>query len=223
MEEKEGTNKIVIVIAIILLALIIGIVVKVAVLDSSKLDMKTSSELLVEQTEIKYKQKEQEKTKEQTTTNTEEMELGEAVPNDQRLEKLATIYNNSSFIKELNEKGTIAKANVVNDTLNIYINGKGIVLDVKLKLEGNVLSTEIEKHTPEEISNAKSLIAIRLIDSVGVDKGLEEGVLYKKLNSDLKNLGSYSLEKDGFEIKDIENGNGFILKIDLNNSFSYSR
>ena len=220
MEEKEGTNKIVVAIAIILLAIIIGIVVKVAILDSSKLDMKTSSELLVEQTELKYKQKE--KAKEQNS-NTSEIELGDAVHNDKRLEKLATIYNDSTFIKELNAKGTIAKANAVGNSLNIYINGNGTVLDVKMNLEGNILSTEVEKHTAEESNNAKSLIAFRLLDSIGVYNGLEEGTLFKKITSDLKNIESYSLENNGFEIKDLENENGFIFKVDLNNDFSIKR
>jgi len=218
MEKEEKGGKLVFVIIIILIV-IVGFAVKIAFIDTNKLDLKTESELLVEKRQSNIIKRE--KAKENNTLNVNNtIDVGEAQPTDSKLEDIAKVFNASSYITDLKSKGTLASAEAVGEKLKVYINGNGTLLDISFKLENGILSTNIIRHSKEELEEAKKLAIFPLIDCIGKYKKVDDGIIYKEL-SNAKSLSSYNLENNGFELEESTQSNELDVRIDLNNDFSY--
>ncbi len=215
--EEEKNNPVLIIVIIIIVLLLGGFIFKVAILDTNALDMKTESQLIVEKRKSEITKREREKNK-VTTDNT--LEVGEAHPTDSRLEKIANIYNNSSYVADLKTKGYLVNAQAVGNKITIYINGSGTVLDVPFELDSSNLNTTIIRHSAEEIKTAEDLVVFPLIDCIGIYKELEKNTLYSILSKE-KSLSKYNVEEHGFEIDSLEDENKINVKVNLDNDFSY--
>lgn len=139
--------------------------------------------------------------------------------NNEKLENISNICNNSRFIKELRESGYEINVLTEKNEIIIYVLIADTTCNVRYTLENSILSTEIYKSQIHSgIDEINQIIAIALIDSVGKSKGYEEGELFDELMS--KGL-TYTLEKDGVEIKLSEDKQKLYIRTDLNSSYSF--
>lgn len=123
--------------------------------------------------------------------------------NKDKINKIITIFNNHSTIKEFSNISTNIEASLNNKKIIINYND---INSYKFTINNNYLETTINKND----SNAKIALML-LADSIAVYYGREEKTTFTYFTSD-KVL---SLElNDGISYK--ENNNKYIVKLNLN-------
>ena len=122
------------------------------------------------------------------------------------LDDIAKNFNNSEIVKSYKNYGYNIEATVSGNKLTITTELAGEKSSVVYTLDGNILGNE-------SLSDMDILTAAFLIDSVGQLQGYKEGELVENLNAFADEIENYTLEKEGFELKQGNNKNS--LKIDL--------
>ena len=122
------------------------------------------------------------------------------------LEELAKKYNESETVKAYKEYGFDMGATVDGNKIITTMKSDEETTSATYTLSGNILSNE-------KLSDEDLMSAIVLIDCIGELQGYKKGELAENLNAFTDDFKKYTLEAEGFELKQAENNNS--LKIDI--------
>ena len=208
------------IVTIILISLIVIVLLGFGLLVYSTMDDKNNnidlgempqSIQVINNTTINNKQEDINKAKD--TVN-----IGE---NNSTLIEIANIFNNHDISKSMRLQGYEFDTIVTGNRITIVSSGDGVYFNVEFILDkNNILYTTIKYNAADpQITVAEALLANILLDCVGEVKGYPTGTLYKALSGD--DYKNYTLEREGIEIKSIENSYDISIKVDLNNNFSF--
>lgn len=145
------------------------------------------------------------------------------IENNSTLEKMRNIFNNSTWVKKMENEDAIIKATTLGNQVTISIDGfQMLYLYVTFELNENILSTTIvndEGYSPN--SGTKILASMEFIDCLGQIKELKENQVFDVLWSDeSKNL---TIDNEGVEIQVHQTGENktMTIKADINNNFAF--
>ena len=158
--------------------------------------------------------------KREKKSNTDEIVTKKTGTSESKLNQIAYIFRNCSFSKKMQSQGYIMNATVSQNKITVFTGGDGLSFNVDFTLKNNILYTKIIYNQDDPNTNAIELIlAIALVDCVGQVNGHPEGVLFTALGND--EALNYTIENEGVEIRNADNGYDVIIKVDLNSSFSF--
>lgn len=226
MEENNNEKNLNIIIAIVIGLIILGICglgfacYKIIQKDKEKIIVKNDSfaNLQLGLNNEKGEENIDIQTKEEVN---EEEQLSKS---NQLLEEITEKFNSSNFSKELNENENIyMKANLMGNSINIFIQALGQVVNITWSLEDNILISKVISYEGADpyILSTKALCAVAFMDCVAQVKGYNENILLNELNKDKAMY--FTLENEGVEIEVLENDGGLIYKIDLESDLSFLR
>ena len=132
--------------------------------------------------------------------------IGCGKKDESELDKIAKIFNNSATAKTYKEYGYEINAKVKGNKLVITNKTENGESSVSYELVGNILSNDTLKE--EDL-----ITTAILIDSVGQLQGYKDGELAENLNAFPDEIGKYTIDKEGFELKD--NNDTVSIKIDI--------
>jgi len=126
------------------------------------------------------------------------------------LEKIAKTFNESSIVKSYGELLSCEYSAVVDESepnvLSVSISREKGISTVSYELEGSILSYE-------HLVDDNIFTAFFLADSIGQVNGYEDGELLNNFNMFTDEIYEYTVEDEGFEIK--ENGSYYSVKMDI--------
>ena len=140
--------------------------------------------------------------------------------NNSILDEITKKFNNCNVSQKLGLQGYMTNAVAIENKILVYTSGNGISFNVEFILDNNILYAKmINGEEDSKISAIKLLLAIILADSVGQVKGYPEGLLCVDLLDEAAR--NYTIENEGIEIKQLDNGEIIIVSIDLKSSFPF--
>lgn len=122
------------------------------------------------------------------------------------LSKIVDKINNSTSLKEVVGENVGLTAVYDDNTINVFVSEGSDEVIFKFLLNGNILSTTFENNL------MNNMVTNILVDAVGQVHGYLEGEMFDSLTSD--EINNYTLEKEGFEKKEVEDGS-IQIKIDV--------
>ena len=215
---KENIISILLIILIIAVLGVLGIFLYKTVVDNSKSTSETEQNLSNEESLISDANvinilEEKEDNTVNNVINTQK-NLSEVDP---RLIEIANIFNNSKLTQEMKSMGYTMNATVIGNRITVSTSGDGLTFNTDFWLNNNILSADI---TVKNISSTINLmLGLLVIDSVGQMKGYSENTLISAFEN--KEFTNYTIENEGLELKQLDNGHGISMKIDLNNNFPF--
>lgn len=123
------------------------------------------------------------------------------------LEEIAEAFNNSNTINSYKDFGFELSAVADENSLPVTITTSQGSSTITYELEGSILSYE-------HLVDSNLTTAYFLADSIGQVNGYEDGELLKNFNMFTDEIKNYTVENEGFEIK--ENGSYYSVKMDIN-------
>lgn len=140
--------------------------------------------------------------------------------NDSTLSNIANTFNSCNASQKMRLQGYTMNAMATENKITVFSSGEGLNFNIEFILDNNILYTEIMyNETDPRITAIKVTLAVILVDCVGQVKGYPDGTLSTALGDEV--AMNYTIENEGVEIKQLANGNDMVVKVDLNNNFSF--
>lgn len=140
--------------------------------------------------------------------------------NDSTLSNIANTFNSCNASQKMRLQGYTMNAMATENKITVFSSGEGLNFNIEFILDNNILYTEIMyNETDPRITAIKVTLAVILVDCVGQVKGYPDGTLSTALGDEV--AMNYTIENEGVEIKQLANGNDMVVKVDLNNDFSF--
>ena len=140
--------------------------------------------------------------------------------NDSTLSSIANTFNSCNASQKMRLQGYTMNAMATENKITVFSSGDGLNFNIEFILDNNILYTEIMyNETDPRITAIKVTLAVILVDCVGQVKGYPDGTLSTALGDEV--AMNYTIENEGVEIKQLANGNDMVVKVDLNNNFSF--
>lgn len=124
------------------------------------------------------------------------------------LAQIADKFNNCSTVKEYASYGSVWRATVNGNKLNISMTANGETTNIEYTLRGTILETNLSGDSVL----AGAMATVVLTDCIGQLHGYAEGELLSTLGSE--KINNYTIENEGFEIINMAENSGTI-KIDI--------
>ena len=104
--------------------------------------------------------------------------------------------------------------------LKVFTSGDGLSFDIEFEIYDNILFTEIYCNEDEpRITAIELTLAISVVDCVGQMKGYPQRELAVALGAE--QALNFTIDNEGIEMKQIEDGKKILVKVDLNSSFLF--
>lgn len=140
--------------------------------------------------------------------------------NDSTLSKIANIFNSCNASQKMRLQGYTINAIATDNKITVVSSGDGLFLNIEFILDNNILYTEVMYNEIDpKITAVKVTLAVIVVDCVGQVKGYPDGTFSTALGDEV--AMNYTIENEGIEIKQLSNGKGMVVKVDLNSKFSF--
>lgn len=215
---KENFSTIILISLIIIILLLLGIgffIYKVAS-DNNNVDIaETPENILNINTSYDSVMEKQERTPKIVNSVTDE-----TVATQSTLSQIANIFNTCNASQRMRSQGYTMDAVATQNKITVFSSGDGLSFNVDFILDNNILYTKIIYNQADPRVNAvEVMLAVILVDCVGQVNGYPDGVLSNALGND--DAMNYTIENEGVEIRQLDNGKDMIVKVDLNSNFSF--
>ena len=124
------------------------------------------------------------------------------------LKDIADSFNNCKTVNSYKEYGMDLSAKAEDNKLIIRYKAGDIDANTEYLLKDSIISAVIKK----EDAMPGLFTATILVDSIGKLHGYQDGDMFDTLNTE--EIQKYTVEKEGFEVKEIDNG-GYEIKVDI--------
>lgn len=140
--------------------------------------------------------------------------------NDSTLSSIANTFNSCNASQKMRLQDYTMNAMATENKITVFSSGDGLNFNIEFILDNNILYTEIMyNETDPRITAIKVTLAVILVDCVGQVKGYPDGTLSTALGDEV--AMNYTIENEGVEIRQLANGKDMVVKVDLNNNFSF--
>lgn len=213
---KENLVTILLVFLIIIIILLFGLYIYIITSKyNNYIAEKPQNMLIIDNNSVLEKEESTEETMESITVVEKDTQLEEST-----LSKIANIFNICNASQNIRLHGYTMNAMSTENRIEVSSSGNGLYFNIEFILYNNILYTEIMYNEDDpRITAIKLILAIILVDCVGQVKGYPDGTLFTALRDEV--AMNYTIEKEGVEIKQLVNGDGIVVKVDIDSNFSF--
>lgn len=215
---KENLVTILLVSLIIIIILLFGLYIYIYIITSkynNYIVETPQNMLIIDNNSVLEKEENTEETMESITVVEKDTQLEEST-----LSKIANIFNICNASQNIRLHGYTMNAMSTENRIEVSSSGNGHYFNIEFILYNNILYTEIMYNEDDpRITAIKVILAIILVDCVGQVKGYPDGTLFTALGDEV--AMNYTIEKEGVEIKQLVNGDGIVVKVDIDSNFTF--